>query len=86
VRQLFVVRQVLIQGAGGDLGVAQAELVHQQLVRVAPAVVLARVRIEQADAGGLPAFLRGKLPSLPRAHRRLAYAEIVRGRAHAAVG
>ncbi len=50
VGQLLVVGQVLVEGAGGDLGVALAELVDQELVRVAPSVVLGRVRIEPAEA------------------------------------
>jgi hypothetical protein len=50
VGEVLVVGQVLVEGAGGDLGVALAELVDQQLVRLAAAVVLGRVRVEQAEA------------------------------------
>lgn len=42
--------QVLLQSPGGSMGVALAELVHEQLVLVAPPVVLTGIRIEQSEA------------------------------------
>jgi hypothetical protein len=52
------VGQVLIQGPGGDLGIALAELLYQQLMRLASPVVLTGVRIEQPETD----------PHVPLAH------------------
>jgi hypothetical protein len=64
VGQFFVVGQVLVYGSGGDLRVTLAELVYEQLVRVAPPVVLTGVRIEQPETDPHVPFVR------PLAHRR----------------
>ena len=44
-RKLLMVGEVLLECLGGDLGVALAELVHQQLVRLASPVVFVRVGV-----------------------------------------